>query len=119
MAATGPGYHIPFPRNFLSLNTPVRKSSGSTSAIAAPEVGSFSHGFLSNRPAARRSSDSSDTSSGSALSPPSSPAAKAVTETVVEHKVPSFLALNSKYARPPTTATDFKVDSSGFLSNRH
>ncbi|KAF2742107.1 hypothetical protein M011DRAFT_462720 [Sporormia fimetaria CBS 119925] len=117
MSTSGPRYHIPFPRNFLSLNTPLKKTTTPpTTSAALPVVDAEAHTFLSNRPSGRTNSMSSDTSSGSIISTPSSPAAQAVTTPVLEQKV-AFLPLNSKYAAPPTQAKI--MFPGGFLSNRH
>jgi hypothetical protein len=114
-----PSYHIPFPRAFLSLNTPTHKKTNSGSAIASPEAEGAPHNFLSNKDAPRHYSISSESSSGTAASPPASPSAKAVTAPAVEQKVPAFLALNSKFAAPPATEKEMKVEKSPFLSNKH
>lgn len=116
----GSTYHIPFPRNFLSLNTPTHKKTNSGSAIASPEAEGAPHNFLSNKDAPRHYSVSSESSSGSAISPPASPSAKAVTPPAAEQKVPAFLALNTKATAPPPTAKEAKADpTSPFLSNKH
>lgn len=130
-------HHIPFPRNFLSLNTPVKKTNVNApppsdvvpAATASPESERSAHSFLSNRPIAipgtshvpRQSSISSvssvDTASIASSSPPASePASSPVLKT----SVPAFLPLNTKHAAPPAPPKEMSGDKGGgFLSNRH
>lgn len=125
MSTSGPRYHIPFPRNFLAVNTTPRKASNPAAApVVAPTAEASTHTFLSNKPTGRSYSMSSDSSEGSSaprFSPPASPPTKAVTSPALEQKSPVFLALNSKFTAPPTTAKELKPEKNtgGFLSNRH
>ncbi|KAF2683971.1 hypothetical protein K458DRAFT_404297 [Lentithecium fluviatile CBS 122367] len=116
-------HHIPFPRTFLSLNTPVKKKASDDIVLSAsPESELSSHGFLSNRPTPmpRHSSISSVGSVDSVTSSTSSPpAASAPTSPVLDRAVPAFLALNTKSPPPPPPAKAVNVDTAGFLSNRH
>lgn len=120
-STSGPRYHIPFPKNFLSLNTPVQRSANvnpPTHDQAVPV-----HNFLSNRTQsvprhASVSSVSSIASDDSTRSAPSSPPTKAADSPVLAPKAPAFLALNSKHAAPPTDAKEI-LKNNPFLSNRH
>lgn len=112
-------FHIPFPRNFLTVNTPVKKSGTVDAAPAQPEQ--FDHGFLSNRPAVPRhasiSSTASSVSETASVSAPSSPPAPAV----IAAPVISPLALNAKHTVVPlaSLADMTPVARSAFLSNRY
>jgi hypothetical protein len=102
-------HNLPFPTNFLSLNTPpVKRTNSITTPLTPPEASE--HSFLSNNPSSVRKSSMSSTASSE---PPSSP-----TNTVVRDTVPvpgTFLPLNSKYTPPQPKIT--QVPTSGFLSN--
>ena len=119
--SSGGRLHIPFPKTFLSLNTPVKRSGSSVEATAAPEPQQPSHPFLSNRSAsgARHHSVSSvssidsvaSTTPAASNSPPTSPSLKPTFS--------AFLSLNSKYATPPQTVQEMSnIDAHSFLSNR-
>ncbi|KAF2820962.1 hypothetical protein CC86DRAFT_303390 [Ophiobolus disseminans] len=119
-------YHIPFPRNFLTVNTPVKKSTSPDAAVVAAAVQPQQpdHGFLSNRPAARHQSVSSVSSIASSdaapSSAPSSPPAKALDSPVLAAKSFTPLALNAKHAPAvPSLADMTPVARSAFLSNRY
>ncbi|KAF2193072.1 hypothetical protein K469DRAFT_283246 [Zopfia rhizophila CBS 207.26] len=118
MSTSGPRYHIPFPTNFLSLNTPSPKKP----TTAALQGETTSHSFLSNRQTAPRSASiSSVSSSGSNSSVPSSPPTKSADASPVQ----SFLTLNTKFRAPSTSAAgmttspDTSAGKHRFLSNRH
>jgi hypothetical protein len=118
-------YHIPMPRNFLAVNTPVKKSGSVDAATAAVQSQQFDHGFLSNRPATlpRHASISSTTSSVSSAgdsSAPSSPPTVAAASPVLAAKSFTPLALNAKHAALPlpSIADMTPVARSAFLSNR-
>jgi hypothetical protein len=126
MSSTSSTFHIPFPRAFLSLNTPVKRS-GSVSLDNVNDMGSapeqLPHGFLSNRPVSlgRHQSVSSVSSVGSdAQSPPVGPAKDARSPSISEAAF-APLALNTKHASPPSSAREMsgEIEKSGFLSNRH
>ncbi|OAL03015.1 hypothetical protein IQ06DRAFT_345986 [Phaeosphaeriaceae sp. SRC1lsM3a] len=117
-------YHIPFPRNFLTVNTPVKKSG--TVDTAAVQPGQFDHGFLSNRPAVPRhasvSSTTSSVSETASVGAPSSPPTQAAVAPVVAASAFTPLALNAKQhaAAPlPSLADMTPVARSAFLSNRY
>lgn len=114
-------YHIPFPRNFLAVNTPVNKA-GVVEPAAAIQPEQFDHGFLSNRPATRHASVSSTSSVSepAAASAPSSPPTQAATSPVLAAKAFTPLALNAKHAALPlpNLADMTPVARSAFLSNR-
>jgi hypothetical protein len=116
-------YHIPFPRNFLTVNTPVKKSGTVDAAAVQPEQ--FAHGFLSNRPAVPRhssiSSVSSSVSEGASVSAPSSPPTQAAIAPVVTAQAFTPLALNAKHSALPlaSLADMTPVARSAFLSNRY
>ncbi|KAH7128730.1 hypothetical protein B0J11DRAFT_277538 [Dendryphion nanum] len=120
MSTSGPRYHIPFPKNFLSLNTPVKQATtGDASAAGQPVP---VHNFLSNRTQmvprhASVSSVSSITSDDSARSAPSSPPSQAADSPVLAAKVPAFLALNSKHEA--ATHAGEVLKGNPFLSNKH
>ena len=126
MSSTSNTFHIPFPRAFLSLNTPVQRGGPQPSSALAMGVPSspeqLPHGFLSNRPVAlgRHQSVSSVCSVGSdANSPPAAPAKDARSPSISE-AVFTPLALNTKHAAPPSSAREMSdaADTSAFLSNR-
>ncbi|KAF2109840.1 hypothetical protein BDV96DRAFT_604334 [Lophiotrema nucula] len=112
-------HHIPFPKAFLSLNTPPSKLTAE--GVAALELEAAGHNFLSNRPdVARHSSISSVSSSSSTGSVPESPSSIAVDASpVAKQAVATFLALNTKYAAAPIVASPIGVEKSAFLSNKH
>ncbi|KAF9729287.1 hypothetical protein PMIN03_012007 [Paraphaeosphaeria minitans] len=114
--------HIPFPRTFLSVNSPIKKAGSPVEPIAAPEPKQSVHSFLSNRPvgAKRHASISSvssvDSVASAASATPGSPSAS----PVLEPTLPTFLSLNAKYAAPPKNAAALSdAEPHGFLSNRH
>jgi len=117
-------FHIPFPKNFLAVNTPVKKSSTSSDAGNATESGELAHGFLSNRPATiprhQSVSSVSSTQSDSAVSAPSSPPSKAADSPVLTAKAFTPLAVNVKHTHlPPASLGDMTPIARGaFLSNR-
>ncbi|KAI4649343.1 hypothetical protein J4E93_003659 [Alternaria ventricosa] len=136
MSSTSSTYHIPFPKNFLTVNTPVKKAAGP--GIQSPtEPVVPAHGFLSNRPARHQSisSVSSITSSVAAppsetstISAPSSPATKAADSPVLGPKIFAPLAVNAKHALPPTSSSEMSAaerqrrmsfEKHTFLSNKH
>lgn len=114
-------HHIPFPRTFLSLNTAVKKTNNGNIVAASPESELPAHGFLSNRSTTvpRHSSISSVTSvdsvasTASTITPSESPSSPVSAATAT-----TFLALNTKYATPPTSAKEMSGEKSAFLSNR-
>ncbi|KAF1949725.1 hypothetical protein CC80DRAFT_510338 [Byssothecium circinans] len=125
-------HHIPFPKTFLTVNTPVKKS-GSVpgTASSSPPTQSVvpAHGFLSNlasRPATlpRHSSISSVNSASSvdstASSTASAPNANGIAASPFAKQAShGFLSLNAKYAAPPTSAQAIKeAEKHGFLSNQ-
>lgn len=116
-------FHIPFPRNFLTVNTPVKKSGTVDAAPAQPDQ--FDHGFLSNRPAVPRhasvSSTASSVSETASVSAPSSPPSQAAVAPVVAAPVISPLALNAKHTVIPLAnlADMTPIARSAFLSNRY
>ncbi|KAL5113872.1 hypothetical protein ACEQ8H_008252 [Pleosporales sp. CAS-2024a] len=117
-------YHIPMPRSFLAVNTPVNKSASSDATAPALDSHHFDHGFLSNRPATRHASVSSTVSNVSehaSASPPSSPPTVAATGPVLATKNLTPLALNAKKHASvpmPSIADMTPVARSAFLSNR-
>ena len=122
-STSGPRYHIPFPKNFLSLNSPVQRAANVNPPATDEQAAVPVHNFLSNRTQfvprhASVSSVSSIASDDSNRSAPSSPPTKAADSPVLAPKAPAFLALNSKHAAPPTDAKEILKDNP-FLSNRH
>ncbi|KAI4687281.1 hypothetical protein J4E81_008129 [Alternaria sp. BMP 2799] len=139
MSSTSSTYHIPFPKNFLTVNTPVKKAA--SPGIQSPtEPVVPAHGFLSNRPARHQSISSvssitSITSSVAAppsetstISAPSSPATKAADSPVLGLKIFAPLAVNAKHALPPTSSSEMSAaerqrrmsfEKHTFLSNKH
>ncbi|KAJ4377077.1 hypothetical protein N0V86_006518 [Didymella sp. IMI 355093] len=135
--STSSQYHIPFPKNFLSLNTPVKRagdvppSTLSDSELSNAAVAQLpeqpAHGFLSNRSVSmpRHQSVSSVTSTSTATdsvggSPPSLPAKDARSPSVGEATF-TPLALNSRHAPlPPSShrAIEDRGVKSWFLTNR-
>jgi hypothetical protein len=124
--AMSSSYHIPFPRSFLAVNTPVKKSGSVVdAATAAVQSQQFDHGFLSNRPAnlprhASISSTSSSVSEAAIGSAPPSPPTIAAASPVFAAKSFTPLALNSKHATfsMASIADMTPVARSAFLSNR-
>ncbi|KZM22495.1 uncharacterized protein EKO05_0000790 [Ascochyta rabiei] len=135
--STSGSYHIPFPQNFLSLNTPIKRSSdvssstlgngdlSSTAVAQLPEQPA--HGFLSNRSDSmpRHHSVSSVGSSTATESvggsPPSLPAKDARSPSVSEALF-TPLALNTKHTPlPPSSYREVgeRGVKSWFLTNRH
>ncbi|CAO2653619.1 Nn.00g030300.m01.CDS01 [Neocucurbitaria sp. VM-36] len=128
MSSVSSTFHIPFPRNFLAVNTPAKQSP--KDVPASPESEQSTHGFLSNRPAfvPRHQSKSSSvssiasvaTSDAGTISPPSSPPTKAADSPVLGPKIFAPLAVNTKHALPPQTVKEMSVvEKSAFLSNKH
>jgi hypothetical protein len=120
--SSGGRLHIPFPRTFLSLNTPVKQVRSPVEPSAAPEPQQFAHPFLSNRPAGvQRHSSVSSVSSIDSIASSASPAGREpAAASVFEPTLPAFLSLNAKYAAPPKTAAALNdAEPHGFLSNRH
>lgn len=130
-------YHIPFPTNFLSLNTPLKRAGDApSSTISNSELSSAAvaqlpeqsaHGFLSNRPASmpRHQSVSSVASVSTATdsvggSPPSLPAKDARSPSVTEAAF-TPLALNTRHAPLPPNSfreTGERGVKHWFLTNR-
>ncbi|KAF2127806.1 hypothetical protein P153DRAFT_56043 [Dothidotthia symphoricarpi CBS 119687] len=125
MATTSSSFHIPFPRNFLSVNTPIKKSKVNMPAAAEPEQPA--HGFLSNvaHHGPRHASISSLSSIGS-VSDTAAPSALAPDSAGSPRLGPAVfapLALNAKHdVLPPSTAREVSAKTffipGGFLSNR-
>ncbi|KAH6629472.1 hypothetical protein C7974DRAFT_413266 [Boeremia exigua] len=135
--STSSQYHIPFPTNFLSLNTPLKRAGDvPSSTISNSELSSAAvaqlpeqsaHGFLSNRPdgMARHQSVSSVTSVSTATdsvsgSPPSLPAKDARSPSLSEASF-SPLALNTRHAALPSSSVREAGErgvKSWFLTNR-
>ncbi|KAF9693103.1 hypothetical protein EKO04_008725 [Ascochyta lentis] len=136
--STSGSYHIPFPKNFLSLNTPIKRagdvpsSTLSNSELSSSAVAQLpeqpAHGFLSNRSVSmpRHQSVSSVSSSSSTAtesvggSPPSLPAKDARSSSVSE-AVFAPLALNTKHTPlPPSSHREMgeRGVKSWFLTNR-
>ncbi|EOA86140.1 hypothetical protein ACJQWK_11862 [Exserohilum turcicum] len=132
MSSTRPTYHIPFPKDFLAVNTPIKKA---TPAPAAAEPVVSAHGFLSNRPASGRHQSISSVSSlssvtapseASTISPPSSPATNTFHSPIFGPKIFAPLAVNAKYAPPAGGLKEMSAaerqrrmsfERSAFLSN--
>jgi hypothetical protein len=144
MASTNATFHIPFPKNFLAVNTPVKKAAplilpSSTESVLSEPI-AYDHGFLSNRPALGRHQSISSVSSitsvatttapseASTISAPSSPATKAAASPILGPKIFAPLAVNTKHALPPTSANEMSTaerqrrmsfEKHTFLSNKH
>ncbi|KAH8632311.1 hypothetical protein IG631_13994 [Alternaria alternata] len=134
MSSTSSTYHIPFPKNFLTVNTPVKKQSGS--GVQSPtEPVMPAHGFLSNRPARHQSVSSVSSitsvaappSEASTISAPSSPTTKAADSPILGPKIFAPLAVNAKHALPPSTSSEMSnaerqrrmsFEKHTFLSNK-
>jgi hypothetical protein len=119
-------HHIPFPRAFLSLNTPTKKAADGTVLAASPESEFAAHGFLSNRaiPINRRQTSVSSVGSVDSIAsaPSSPPASESFASPILDRAMPAFLALNSKFeakSAPPPSSQAMNTDTAGFLSNRH
>ncbi|CAG5153070.1 uncharacterized protein ALTATR162_LOCUS3024 [Alternaria atra] len=137
MSSTSSTYHIPFPKNFLTVNTPVKKQS--VAGLPSPtEPVVPAHGFLSNRPISARHQSISSVSSinsvaappseASTISAPSSPTTKAADSPILGPKIFAPLAVNTKHALPPSTSTEMSnaerkrrmsFEKHTFLSNMH
>ncbi|KAF2450314.1 hypothetical protein P171DRAFT_137967 [Karstenula rhodostoma CBS 690.94] len=120
--SSGGRLHIPFPRTFLSVNTPIKQAGSPVEPTAAPEPKQSAHPFLSNRPAGtqRHASVSSVSSVDSIPSSPSATGVSPSASPVLEPTLPAFLSLNAKYAPLPKAAAPLSdVQPHGFLSNRH
>ncbi|KAF2996834.1 hypothetical protein E8E13_003409 [Curvularia kusanoi] len=118
--STSSQYHIPFPKNFLSLNTPLQRTGDvAASPVSNTELSSAAvaqlpeqpaHGFLSNRPDGmhRHQSISSVSTVSTATdsvggSPPSLPAKDARSPSVSEASF-APLALNTRHAPLPPSS---------------
>ncbi|KAF2198959.1 hypothetical protein GQ43DRAFT_442885 [Delitschia confertaspora ATCC 74209] len=107
--SSGPRYHIPFPTNFLAVNTPIKKSSPSTTATTparpvTPPEDMAPHSFLSNVP---HKSQRTESMSSQSSAEPSSPAFKAADATPATQKAVHIfkpLAVNQKYSPPKGAA---------------
>jgi hypothetical protein len=136
MASTRPTYHIPFPKTFLAVNTPVKKTVPGPAVSSPTEPVVPAHGFLSNRPASGRHQSVSSVSSfassvgapaseTSTISPPSSPTTKLADSPVLGPKIFAPLAVNTKHPAPAgfqeMTAAErqrrLSFERSTFLSN--
>lgn len=111
MASTRPTYHIPFPKTFLAVNTPVKKTVPSPAVSSPTESVVPAHGFLSNHPASGRhqsvssicsitSSIGAPASEASTVSPPSSPTTKFADSPILGPKIFAPLAVNTKHPAP-------------------
>lgn len=136
--STSSQYHIPFPTNFLSLNTPIKRAGDVPSSIlSSRELSSAAvaqlpeqpaHGFLSNRSVSmpRHQSVSSATSTATTTnsvggSPPSLPAKDARSPSLDEATF-TPLALNTRHAPlPPRSHREIEARGvkSWFLTNRY
>jgi hypothetical protein len=123
MSFTSGTFHIPFPRAFLTVNTPITQAQ--PAGAAAPLTEQPAHGFLSNRPATRHQSVSSDSSIASAApsdsSAPSSPPVVAAQPAVSVLKAFTPLQVNARSAKfvPASIADMTPVARSAYLSNRY
>ncbi|CBX99045.1 hypothetical protein IAQ61_000824 [Plenodomus lingam] len=143
MSSTSSTYHIPFPKNFLAVNTRPKKTVLSA-ALTSPVANLAPHGFLSNVPTSsiphRHQSISSissitsvatsDTaaSDASTISAPSSPRTKPADSPILGPKIFAPLQVNAKHALPPKNAGEMSAaerqrrmsfEKHTFLSNRH
>lgn len=123
MSSNNSSFHIPFPRTFLAVNTPVKKAANLNHELVSPTTEPPASSFLSNRAgghASRTSVSSMDsTTSAGTLSPPSSPPTKAADSPVLGPKIFAPLAVNTKHALPTQAATAVSpIEKSSFLSNR-
>ena len=120
--STSHRHHIPFPKNFLSLNARLHQTP--IDNVTSPSGEPIAHNFLSNRPVVPRhasvSSVTSVSSNDSVGSAPSSPPVHAAASPILAPALTAFLALNHKYSAPPATATALNLsgEKSPFLSNR-
>ena len=129
--STSSQYHIPFPKNFLSLNTPLQRAgdvSTTTNELSSAAVAQLpeqsAHGFLSNRsanmPRHQSVSSVSSASESAGGSPPSLPAKDARSPSVSEASF-APLALNTRHAPLPPSSMrqiDERGVKSWFLTNR-
>ncbi|KAF2004652.1 hypothetical protein P154DRAFT_571863 [Amniculicola lignicola CBS 123094] len=112
-------FHIPFPKNFLSLNSPHKRSDSASSTDSTDSAASTEgHNFLSNRPVVARKASISSASGSDAVSEPASPPTAPV-EAKHKPTPPSFLTLNLKHPVAKASGTEPAADKGGFLSNRH
>ncbi|KAH9871177.1 hypothetical protein J1614_006753 [Plenodomus biglobosus] len=143
MSSTSSTYHIPFPKNFLAVNTRPKKTV-LPAALTAPIPNLAPHGFLSNAPTSsiphRHQSISSissvisvatsDTAASDAdtISAPSSPSAKPVDSPILGPKIFAPLQVNAQHALPLVNAGEMSAaerlrrmsfEKHTFLSNRH
>ncbi|KAF1940565.1 hypothetical protein EJ02DRAFT_228171 [Clathrospora elynae] len=135
MSSTSSTYHIPFPKNFLPVNTPIKKAAAPSVPAAVPVEPA--HGFLSNRPVVPRHQSISSVSSitsvaaysdASTVSAPSSPPSKASDSPILGPKIFAPLAVNTKHALPPSSVKEMSAaerlrrmsfEKHTFLSNKH
>lgn len=135
MSSTSSTYHIPFPKNFLAVNTPPKKTFLPV-ALTSPIADLSPHGFLSNRSVSTRhqsvSSVSSNlsiaTSDAGTISAPSSPPTKAADSPIFGPKIFTPLAVNTKHTLPPKDAEEMSAaerrrrmsfEKHTFLSNKN
>ncbi|KAI8941504.1 hypothetical protein NX059_002720 [Plenodomus lindquistii] len=123
MSSTSSTYHIPFPKNFLAVNTRPKKTV-LPATLTSPIANLSAHGFLSNAPPAapssthiphRHQSISSVSSiatvdtTADTISAPSSPTAKPSDSPVLGPKIFAPLQVNAKYALPPKSAGEMSA----------
>ncbi|KAF2849663.1 hypothetical protein T440DRAFT_123099 [Plenodomus tracheiphilus IPT5] len=143
MSSTSSTYHIPFPKNFLAVNTRPKKTV-LPAALTSPVTNVAPHGFLSNAPTSspphRHQSVSSvssivsvatsDTAASDAgtISAPSSPPTKPVDSPVLGPKIFAPLQVNAKHTLPPKNAGEMSAaerqrrmsfEKHTFLSNKY
>ncbi|EDU48132.1 hypothetical protein PtrSN002B_006930 [Pyrenophora tritici-repentis] len=131
MSSTSSAYHIPFPKTFLAVNTPVKQAVAVESSPTESVMPA--HGFLSNR-SHRHESVSSLSSFGappseaSTISAPSSPRTSPADSQILGPKIFAPLAVNAKYEIPPNNVSEMSVaerkrrmsfEKHTFLSNKH
>lgn len=111
-------HHIPFPRNFLSLNTPTKKANDAGFVTRSPESEVPPHTFLSNRthPVPRHSSMSSVSSDESTIASPQPLPNDGEHSHGLKPALMAFLRLNTKHVAAPRPAEDGV--KSPFLSNK-
>lgn len=134
MSSTSSTYHIPFPKNFLAVNTRPKQTvlpAALTTAVANLPA----HGFLSNRASIPRHESISSVSStasvprsdASTISAPSSPTTKASDSPILGPKIFTPLAVNTKHTLPPMSVKEMSAaerqrrmsfEKHTFLSNR-
>ena len=133
MSSTNPTYHIPFPKNFLAVNTPIKKAAPIVQSPTEPVFAA--HGFLSNRSVGARHQSISSVSSitsvaappseASTISAPSSPATKPRDSPVLGPKIFAPLAVNAKHVLPPSEMSAaerqrrMSFEKHTFLSNKN